>query len=741
MNNDLTLIAQGKIRQLEKKQLNQSKVIHDFINLASHFLDASALSNLIENNGLLELLETQEVQFILSKYHYEFILNLSENFKVKSVYVPTGILNPFIFWHSSYKLTYYLDKSDYHSIKRLNSILNIEFIEDKNQVIDLICIFPLLGIKEFNMQYNLISTSLNQLLVNVQYLNQENKLLVLFTERDFYSSKTQLILKTEKLYTEAVFTIPSNELDIINVDLCLVLISKVGLLSINRTFLGKIFSSENRNSIVLSNFMQKNSGKDMSEGILLESSKIIPLSNLKATNDFDVLNRKTSYTKAKVSDVMIDIKYMTKDKKNELAENSIYFSKIGLSKIATSPEELSIKTKNFIEVSLDSRKINNNYLMNYLNSKIGMMAREIHLSGSIIKFLSKEQIVEIDIVLPSLSVQNEMVKLTNEINNRQIDYDRLRHNIWSEYNSKTLNAVKREVNSTESLDKMGKWIDSLPYPLSITLWSYQSTRTIKKKIACLLFFFESLSEFLTMILISAYYSEQDFYNNYKEKWLNDVENQIDWYRKASFGQWNLFFSKLSKIGREMINKNEDAKNIVLKLLYYPSNDFLNIFNKEIIHTLNQTCDIRNRHKGHGGVSSETVDKTILNELEKHLNKIYELLNYSFEDTSFILPIEGRKTKGTYINKVFNLSGSKMPFSEEELNLVEMLDTDKMYMIHRNQPRALELIPLVKVKMNTGASYFYSSVESSKMRWISYHYEQEPELETDINEDIFKPFLR
>jgi hypothetical protein len=108
----------------------------------------------------------------------------------------------------------------------------------------------------------------------------------------------------------------------------------------------------------------------------------------------------------------------------------------------------------------------------------------------------------------------------------------------------------------------------------------------------------------------------------------------------------------------------------------------------------------------------------------------------------IMVNQGLGNKGaTHINKIHNLSGAKTPFNEEELVRIEILDTDKMYLYHRGNHNALELIPFVQVKINTGACYFYSSIESSKMRWVSYHYEQEPELQTPYNEDGIKPFLR
>lgn len=734
MKQDISSKVENIVSTVDKNVGNNRSDFILLADLACNFIGEDATISLLNNDAIYSFIK--RTQPYLKVNHIKFIFNLAKYFNVRSVINPIGGINPFVFWNYEYKIDYYTTVNDYQILSNFNSKLTVKSLNEITNNIDLICALPPFGYKEMNSKYNLISSSLNLVLQNIEV---SSIFLVAFTEGDLFSTKTRNILTKEKLHIHSILSIPSGEIDIFKINICFALISKVKPEN-DMVFLAKISNIEKHNEAVLLNLTSKSKSKNILDGIYLPEDKLIPLSNISISNDVDVLNRKTGYQKSSLADVMLSIKHMHKDNLCELSSNSIYFSTIGLSKVTTSVEELSEKTKKFVEIALDQSKVVNTYLMNYLNSKIGLRSREIFLMGASIQFLTNESIGKIGIILPSLTVQNEMVKLSNKIDNRRIDYDRMKHNLWLEYNSITLKAVKNELNRTEPNDKMSKWIDTLPYPLSITLWSYQSTKSIKKKVDCLLYFFESLSEFLTMMILSAYYVDKEFYSNNKSKWLNDSEDHSQWYKRATFGQWNNLFTKLSKIGREKINRNADDKNRIDQIFDYPSDDFYNIFSKEIVHTLKQTCDIRNKYKAHGGITNESTDKMILNELEKHLNILYDILNYSFEDTVFVLPIEGRKTKGIHINKVLNLSGPKTPFTEEEMVLTEMLDTDKMYMIHKNKLRATELVPFVQVKINTGASYFYSSVESSKMRWVSYHYEQEPELETDVNEDVFKPFL-
>lgn len=72
------------------------------------------------------------------------------------------------------------------------------------------------------------------------------------------------------------------------------------------------------------------------------------------------------------------------------------------------------------------------------------------------------------------------------------------------------NDVKRKLKSLNSEKQLETWIDSLPFPSASILWNYYAIRSNEKKVEYLFFFFESLSEFLCIVILSVYFRIQTF---------------------------------------------------------------------------------------------------------------------------------------------------------------------------------------------------------------------------------------
>ena len=54
-----------------------------------------------------------------------------------------------------------------------------------------------------------------------------------------------------------------------------------------------------------------------------------------------------------------------------------------------------------------------------------------------------------------------------------------------------------------------------------------------------------------------------------------------------------------------------------------------------------------------------------------------------------------------------------------------------------EEKSLELLPLIKVKQDVNACYFYNRIENNNVRFISYHFEPEPEIHEDTFQDTAK----
>ena len=61
------------------------------------------------------------------------------------------------------------------------------------------------------------------------------------------------------------------------------------------------------------------------------------------------------------------------------------------------------------------------------------------------------------------------------------------------------------------------------------------------------------------------------------------------------------------------------------------------------------------------------------------------------------------------------------------------------MLHSGQNKPIELLPFVKFIEESNAIYFYTSIESKDVRWVSYHFEKAAELKQPVDESLFKAF--
>src|SRR5690606_8729522 len=134
-------------------------------------------------------------------------------------------------------------------------------------------------------------------------------------------------------------------------------------------------------------------------------------------------------------------------------------------------------------------------------------------------------------------------------------------------------------------EKLENWIDKLPFPISSILWRYYATKNNSKKIEHLFHFFEAFSEFLSMLMLSALVQDKEFYKAESHKWIDKDEKFQNWYLRATFGNWNILTSRLSKAIREYLSDN-DKKEYCKSLFGNPTEAFLSmITSKGIVNVL------------------------------------------------------------------------------------------------------------------------------------------------------------
>ncbi len=276
-----------------------------------------------------------------------------------------------------------------------------------------------------------------------------------------------------------------------------------------------------------------------------------------------------------------------------------------------------------------------------------------------------------------------------------------------------------------------QWIEILPFPLASILWLYISDANIEHKIEHLFHFFEATSEFLVMIILSAFYIDKQFYEQERYKWIERDPKYQDWYKTPSFGSWNQLGRRLSKALRVYLNDiNMRKKNLNRFRL---SNEFSKTLSeKNIYAVLERVADWRNLWKGHGGITDEKELKLRLSNLENSLEEIRELFG-NFDNVMIIKPFTMRLSGGTFYHLVESVTGTRTPFKKQDLELKESLDSENLYLFDKNSKTslAIELLPFMRIMSSPSdeknACYFYNRIKGDKVRWVSYHFSKEAEI--------------
>ncbi len=240
-------------------------------------------------------------------------------------------------------------------------------------------------------------------------------------------------------------------------------------------------------------------------------------------------------------------------------------------------------------------------------------------------------------------------------------------------------------------------------------------------------------------MLSALVQDKEFYKAESHNWVNNDEKFQDWYLRASFGNWNALTSKLSKAIRKYLSDKE-KKEYCKSLFGNPTEAFLSmITSKGIVRVLDDVSDLRNKWKGHGGITSEEVNNQRVLTLEHKLNEFRKHIADAFEDTRILSPTTGYYEDGIFTVNAKELIGARTPFNEVTIKSLIPLDKKKLYLCNSEQTKPLELLPFIKFVEASDAIYFYTSIESKDVRWISYHFDKEAELKQPADDQLFKAF--
>ncbi|MFC2000379.1 class I SAM-dependent methyltransferase [Chloroflexota bacterium] len=498
-------------------------------------------------------------------------------------------------------------------------------------------------------------------------------------------------------------------------------------------FVAELGDNSERNAVILKNLKARIVGREVALGRLVDIDAFRGYPALIAEVRLEQLARRLGFEAMPLTDVATEIN-LTKASDMpgfEDRSNAVYLPLIGRSNAVALLSELTLKPHNYAQIVIDPKVADAQYIAGFFNTKVGLAIRNAACSGIWISKITKNSLSGMRLFLPDRDTQLTTIENSSRIDDLINELRELRHRLWNQPRQidETLNSVKL-VNRE---DRFTEWLETLPFPLASILWTYHASgEDHRQRYAHLLSFFEALAEFMATILLSGFSSDQDLFKAERSALGEILAKSSLSIERSSFGTWVRIMERLAKKGRTMLN--EGVEELVSCQNLFRTSDraiFDLLFSGKLVGLLQQTNMLRNNWKGHGGVVS---DKTAYERhviLQNHLIKMREYIANAWEAYQLVLPRSGKFVSGSYTYSVARIMGSRTPFESMELSLGEPLEDGYLHILSPEEPRALKLLPLVKVMPSPAteqnACYFYNRWQAGDIRFISYHFDVEAEI--------------
>jgi len=437
-------------------------------------------------------------------------------------------------------------------------------------------------------------------------------------------------------------------------------------------------------------------------------------------------------------------------------ENSIFIPLIGTSNVVDSLENITLKPQNYAQVIIDPARANVRFVSQFLNSEFGKEIIELHKSGAAIPKLNKQTLKKLPVIVPDLYTQKTVLDIEARITAEQntllgleSELEQLRRDLWAKLQSaedvnQRLSTFYKQLTCTKkhSADSLDKWFETLPFPLSSILRAWQATPSsdFKTKYDHLLNFFEAVAELLSIILLSAFNSNQALFESHSQKLSESMKKYDLSFQRTSFGTWKMVVEYLGKQTRELLKKKQEDRKLCMELFADPSLCLPKVISSlEVTSILSNTNKMRNNWKGHTGIVGHEEAKLRNEQLLGEVQKLRDIMADVWDEIELIRLINCVPRSGVFENEVAVLTGSNSEFLKETRRMLTLLDADHLYLSKKGSDKALKLLPLIQVGSSPSsaknACYFYNRADKDGLRFISYHFVDQPERIMSANTDM------
>lgn len=411
--------------------------------------------------------------------------------------------------------------------------------------------------------------------------------------------------------------------------------------------------------------------------------------------------------------------------------NAVYLPQMASTPATTSQQALPGRLKSYFQIVFRPELADAGFIAGLLNTQFGQLWRDSLRTGTTIGRISPTLLEDSTLYLPrgdSLKSQQGVVSCQRMIAEFRNELKEIESHLWRRPGSvEGAKGSLRNLNREESFER---WIDTLPFPLASALWRcHAQSENLEPPYQCKSKFFEVLTEFIAVVYLSAFRTNPSLWRAVKKDIKSVLQNGQLSLERATFGTWKAVAESLSRKMRQLLHEDQE----VCFEMFRTRDRFLieSIAAKKLIGILQTTCSIRNDWVGHPPAVSEAKARALDEQLSQQIEVTREALGNCWENYELLLPGDCNVRSGLYRYKVRKVTGTRTPFPQGQVELVESMEDGQLHLKSPNEERTLKLLPLVKVipspKTADNACYFYDRLEKDGIRFLSYHFVSDPEI--------------
>ena len=525
----------------------------------------------------------------------------------------------------------------------------------------------------------------------------------------------------------------------------------------SRTFVSQLSTDTNTNLQIIKNFKEGQEGVSFELGRFIDISTFTGIEALRTSERIEQAKNRFGYPAVRLEDLATDIKLGRHGDQFAFPkrDNAIFVPIIGISDVVDSLDDATLKQQNYAMVAIDPNRSDARFIARFLNSELGREIREVNKSGFIPK-LNKQSLKGILLFIPDLQTQRDMLTTEariiaeqNIVLGLQNEIAECRREMWANPHSQTdvsrrLDALSSRLSGElkrQTAESLDQWFESLPFPMASILRAWQATPSddFKTKFEHLLHFFEASAEFVGIILLSAFKSRETIFETTKKDLSESLKKQNLSFKRATYGTWKLVIEYLGKQVRQLLSGDKDLRATCADMFADPSIQLPEVLSRKgLAEIVSGTNKLRNDWTGHGGVVGQEEAHLRNEQLLAEVQKMREIMGDLWSSVQLVHSLHCRPRRGSFENEVAVLMGSNSEFLKETRAMATWLDVEQLYLVNKDGGQALQLLPLVQVGPSPSsaknACYFFNRIEKDGLRYVSYHFIDQPQRRCPV-EDV------